>query len=133
MVRGQGYQIICVIIYHAGLTEGSPAHCPLPYCCGSSLGPSLQVSSVPLQKHNIPSVVLTLPQALRNSEGLSEGLHVPHFLGLTPGKSGLSFPNTWGVIVSHPPLAQGHAGHGNPSQRPTSPSISPPTSTSTLE
>lgn len=25
MVRGQGYQIICVIIYHAGLTEGSPA------------------------------------------------------------------------------------------------------------
>ncbi|KAB1279567.1 hypothetical protein Cadr_000015745 [Camelus dromedarius] len=53
------------------------------------------------QKDMTPSAVLTLPWASRNSEGLSEDLHVTyyagHFLGLNLQPLRLSFPKGLGV------------------------------------
>lgn len=83
------------------------------------------------QKHRVQAAVLTLSWASRNSEGLSEDLHIPHsaghFLGLNLHALYLSFSKLpWGAIIPPPDLAQGHTGHRNSSQRPTSPHISSP-------
>ena len=84
----------------------------LPCCSGCAHVHWLCAPSMPLSEARVQAAVLTLPWASRNSEDLSEDLHIPysagHFLGLNLHALCLSFskapwvpsflPQTWAKV-----------------------------------
>lgn len=80
----------------AATPQRAPHPCRLPPCCSScrsSLTPC--ASSMALSEAQVQAAVLTLPWASRDSEDLSEDLHIPysagHLLGLNLHALCLSF------------------------------------------